>query len=115
MALYRYNAPGAKVSEGARESFLLPSMLAGLPAAYFCVKAFSETDLTEDLRKIDAPRLILHGDDDQIGADPSVSARRREAWCATPSSRCIPVRRTECEQRRPAFISEREASQKTHG
>ena len=41
MALYRYNAPGAKVSEGARESFLLPGMLAGLPAAYFCVKAFS--------------------------------------------------------------------------
>jgi len=41
-------------------------MMAGFPAAYFCVKAFSETDQTEDLKKIDVPTLILHGDDDQI-------------------------------------------------
>lgn len=41
-------------------------MMAGFPAAYFCIKAFSETDLTEDLKRIDAPTLILHGDDDQI-------------------------------------------------
>jgi non-heme chloroperoxidase len=41
-------------------------MLAGFPAAYFCIKAFSETDLTEDLKKIDVPTLIIHGDDDQI-------------------------------------------------
>jgi len=41
-------------------------MMAGMPAAYFCIKAFSETDLTEDLKKIDVPTLIVHGDDDQI-------------------------------------------------
>jgi non-heme chloroperoxidase len=66
MPFYGYNRPGAKVSEGVRESFWLQSMLCGLPAAYFCVKAFSETDMTEDLKKIDVPTLILHGDDDQI-------------------------------------------------
>ena len=55
-----------KISEGVRESFWLQGMLAGFPAAYFCVKAFSETDLTEDLKKMDVPTLILHGDDDQI-------------------------------------------------
>jgi non-heme chloroperoxidase len=66
MAFYGYNRPGAKISEGVRESFWLQGMLAGLPACYFCVKAFSETDLTEDLKKIDVPTLILHGNDDQI-------------------------------------------------
>ncbi len=66
MAFYGYNRPGAKISEGVRESFWLQGMLAGLPACYFCIKAFSETDLTEDLKKIDVPTLILHGDDDQI-------------------------------------------------
>ncbi len=63
---YGYNRPGAKVSEGVRESFWLQGMMAGMPAAYFCIKAFSETDMTEDLKKIDVPTLILHGDDDQI-------------------------------------------------
>jgi len=63
---YGYNRPGAKISEGVRESFWLQGMMAGLPASYFCIKAFSETDLTEDLKKIDVPTLILHGDDDQI-------------------------------------------------
>jgi non-heme chloroperoxidase len=63
---YGYNRPGAKISEGVRESFWLQGMLCGFPGAYFCVKAFSETDLTEDLKKIDVPTLILHGDDDQI-------------------------------------------------
>ncbi len=66
MPFYGYNRPGAKVSEGVRESFWLQSMMAGFPASYFCIKAFSETDLTEDLRKFDVPTLILHGDDDQI-------------------------------------------------
>ena len=66
MPFYGYNRPGAKVSEGVRESFWLQSMMAGLPACYFCIKAFSETDLTEDLKKIGVPTLILHGDDDQI-------------------------------------------------
>ena len=66
LPFYGYNRPDAKVSEGIRESFWLQSMMAGFPASYFCIKAFSETDLTEDLGKIDVPTLILHGDDDQI-------------------------------------------------
>jgi non-heme chloroperoxidase len=66
LPFYGYNRPGAKVSEGVRESFWLQGMMAGFPAAYFCIKAFSETDLTEDLKRIDVPTLILHGDDDQI-------------------------------------------------
>jgi non-heme chloroperoxidase len=66
MAFYGYNRPGAKISEGVRESFWLQGMMAGFPAAYFCIKAFSETDLTPDLKKFDIPTLILHGDDDQI-------------------------------------------------
>ena len=66
MPFYSYNRPGAKVSEGVRESFWRQGMMAGLPASYFCIKAFSETDLTPDLEKIDVPTLILHGDDDQI-------------------------------------------------
>jgi non-heme chloroperoxidase len=66
MPFYGYNRPGAKISEGVRESFWMQGMMAGLPACYFCVKAFSETDMTEDLKKIDVPTLVLHGDDDQI-------------------------------------------------
>jgi non-heme chloroperoxidase len=66
MPFYGYNRPEAKVSEGIRNSFWLQGMMAGLPACYFCIKAFSETDQTEDLKKIDVPTLILHGDDDQI-------------------------------------------------
>jgi len=63
---YGANRPGAKVSQGLRESFWLQSMQAGLKAAYDCIKAFSETDQTEDLKKFDVPTLIIHGDDDQI-------------------------------------------------
>ena len=63
---YGANRPGAKVSQGLRESFWLQAMLAGHKAAYDCIKAFSETDFTEDLKKFDVPTLILHGDDDQI-------------------------------------------------
>jgi non-heme chloroperoxidase len=66
LPFYGYNRPGAKISEGVRESFWLQGMQAGFPASYFCIKAFSETDLTEDLKRIDVPTLILHGDDDQI-------------------------------------------------
>ena len=66
MPFYGYNRPGAKVSEGVRDSFWLQGMMAGFPASYFCIKAFSETDQTEDLKKFDVPTLILHGDDDQI-------------------------------------------------
>ena len=66
LPFYGYNRPGAKVSQGVRDSFWLQGMMAGMPACYFCIKAFSETDLTEDLKKVDVPTLILHGDDDQI-------------------------------------------------
>jgi len=66
MPFYGYNRPGAKISEGVRESFWLQGMMAGFPASYFCIKAFSETDLTRDLQKFDVPTLVMHGDDDQI-------------------------------------------------
>ncbi|HJZ34230.1 MAG TPA: alpha/beta hydrolase [Hyphomicrobiaceae bacterium] len=66
LPFYGYNRPGAKLSEGVRQSFWLQAMMAGMPACYFCVKAFSETDMTEDLKTFDVPTLILHGDDDQI-------------------------------------------------
>jgi non-heme chloroperoxidase len=63
---YGANRPGAKVSQGLRDSFWLQGMVAGHKAVYDCIKAFSETDFTEDLKKFDVPTLILHGDDDQI-------------------------------------------------
>ena len=63
---YGANRPGNKVSQGLRDFFWLQGMLAGHKAAYDCIKAFSETDFTEDLKKFDVPTLILHGDDDQI-------------------------------------------------
>jgi non-heme chloroperoxidase len=66
LPFYGYNRPGAKVSQGVRDSFWMQGMMAGLPASYFCIKAFSETDQTEDLKKFDIPTLILQGDDDQI-------------------------------------------------
>src|SRR3984893_6618 len=66
LPFYGYNRSGAKVSEGVRESFWLQGMMAGFPAAYFCIRAFSETDQTEDLKKFDVPTLIMQGDDDQI-------------------------------------------------
>jgi non-heme chloroperoxidase len=66
LPFYGYNRAGAKVSDGVRESFWLQGMMAGFPASYFCIKAFSETDQTEDLKKIDVPTLIIQGDDDQI-------------------------------------------------
>jgi len=78
LAFYGYTRPGAKISEGVRDSFWLQGMMCGMPAAYFCIKAFSETDLTEDLGKIDVPTLILHGDDDQIvpiGASAMLSSK----------------------------------------
>jgi non-heme chloroperoxidase len=63
---YGANRPNAKVSDGLREAFWMWSMQVSFKAAYDCVKAFSETDFTEDLKKIDVPTLIIHGDDDQI-------------------------------------------------
>ncbi|MFZ2657738.1 MAG: alpha/beta hydrolase [Victivallales bacterium] len=78
LPFYGYNRPGAKVSAGVCESFWHQGMMAGLPASYFCIKAFSETDFTEDLQKFDVPTLIMHGGDDQIvplGASALLSSR----------------------------------------
>src|SRR6202047_2956319 len=77
-AFYGANRSGSKVSQGLRDSFWLQGMLCGFPAAYECIKAFSETDFTEDLKKFDVPTLIIHGDDDQIvpiGAAAMLSAK----------------------------------------
>ena len=63
---YGANRKGAIVSQGLRDSFWLQGMMAGHKAVFDCIKAFSETDFTEDLKKFDVPTLILHGDDDQI-------------------------------------------------
>jgi non-heme chloroperoxidase len=63
---YGANRPGAKVSKGLLDQFWLWSMQAGLKNAYECIKAFSETDFTDDLRKFDVPTLVIHGEDDQI-------------------------------------------------
>jgi len=63
---FGYNRPGAAASVGVVDSFWLQGMLGGVKAQYDCIKAFSETDFTADLRKIDIPVLVLHGDDDQI-------------------------------------------------
>lgn len=78
LPFYGYNRQGAKISEGVRESFWRQGMQCGFPGSYFCIKAFSETDLTEDLKKIEVPTLILHGDDDQIvpiGASAMLSSK----------------------------------------
>jgi non-heme chloroperoxidase len=75
---YGFNRPGAKVSQGLRDSFWLQGMIAGHKAVYDCIQAFSETDFTEDLKKFDVPTLILHGDADQIvpiGAAAMLSAK----------------------------------------
>jgi non-heme chloroperoxidase len=75
---YGANRPGNMVSQGLRDSFWLQGMLCGHKAAYDCIKAFSETDFTEDLKKFDVPTLILHGDDDQIvpiGASAMLSSK----------------------------------------
>jgi non-heme chloroperoxidase len=63
---YGANRSGAKISQGVLDQFWMVSMQAGLKNAYECIKAFSETDFTEDLRKFDVPTLVLHGEDDQI-------------------------------------------------
>jgi non-heme chloroperoxidase len=75
---YGANRKDAKVSQGLRDSFWLQGMMAGHKAVYDCIKAFSETDFTEDLKKFDVPTLILHGDDDQIvpiGAAAMISSK----------------------------------------
>lgn len=75
---YGANRPGSRVSQGLRDSFWLQGMQTGLRAAFACIEVFSETDLTEDLKRIDVPVLVVHGDDDQIvpiAASATLSAR----------------------------------------
>src|SRR5438445_11001373 len=77
-SFYGANRPGSKVSQGVCDSFWLQGMQAGFKGIYDCIKAFSETDFTEDLKKFDVPTLILHGDDDQIvpiGASAMLSSK----------------------------------------
>jgi len=100
MPFYGYNRPNAKISEGVRESFWLQSMMCGFPGSYFCIKAFSETDLTEDLKKFDVPTLILHGDDDQIvpiGASAMLSSKlvkgaKLEIYKGAPHGMCTTLK-----------------------
>lgn len=90
------NRPGVKVSEGLRDSFWLQGMQAGHKAVYDCIKAFSETDFTEDLKKFDLPALILHGDDDQIvpiGTSARLSSKlvrgaTRKVFAGAPHGMC---------------------------
>lgn len=66
MPFFGFDRPGAKVSEGMRQSFLIQGLQCSLKSAYACIKQFSETDFTEDLKKMTVPTLVIHGDDDQI-------------------------------------------------
>jgi non-heme chloroperoxidase len=86
---YGANRPGAAVSQGIRDSFWLWSMQVGLKGAYDCIKAFSETDLTDDLQRIDVPTLIIHGDDDQI-VPIDASARRSVELVADATLKVYP-------------------------
>jgi non-heme chloroperoxidase len=76
LPFYGYNRPGAKVSEGVRLSFTRQGLQASLPATYYCIKAFSETDQYEDLNKFDIPTMLLQGDDDQIVAYKAASEQQ---------------------------------------
>ena len=78
LQFYGYNRPNARTSQGVIDYFWLQGMMCGQKGAYDCIKAFSETDFTEDLKKFDVPTLILHGDDDQIvpiGASAMLSSK----------------------------------------
>ena len=66
LPFYGYNRPGATISQGVRDNWWRQGMMGGVKAHYDCIKAFSETDFTEDLKKIDVPTLVMHGEDDQI-------------------------------------------------
>jgi pimeloyl-ACP methyl ester carboxylesterase len=95
MPFYGYNKPDAKVSQGVRDSFWLQGMQASINGVYDCIKAFSETDFSEDLKKIDVPTLILHGDADQIV--PIDDASRLSAKLVKNSTlKVYPGRQTAC-------------------
>ena len=96
MPFYGFNRQGAVVSQGVRDAFWLQGMQAGHKSALDCIKAFSETDFTDDLRKIDVPTLVMHGDDDQIvpiGASALKAAKlirgaRLEVYPGLPHGMC---------------------------
>jgi non-heme chloroperoxidase len=92
---YGYNRPGAKESQGVRDTFWLQGMQCGIKNAYDCIKQFSETDFTEDLKKIDVPVLIVHGDDDQI-VPIDASAKTASNWSRMLRCWSTKVRRTAC-------------------
>jgi len=71
---YGYNREGAKISQGIRDNWWRQGMMGGIKAHYDCIKAFSETDFTEDLKSVDVPVLVLHGEDDQIVPFPTTGA-----------------------------------------
>jgi len=85
---YGFNRPGAKVSQGIIDNWWRQGMMGGAKAHYDCIKAFSETDFTEDLKKIDVPVLVLHGEDDQI-VPIADSACCRPSWSSMARSRPI--------------------------
>jgi non-heme chloroperoxidase len=93
---YGANRPDANVSQGLRDSFWLQGMQAGFKAVFDCIKAFSETDFTEDLKKFNVPTLVIHGDDDQIvpiGASALLSSKlieeaRLEIYKGAPHGLC---------------------------
>ncbi len=78
LPFYGYNRPGAKISQGVIQEFWLQGQMAGFPGAFFCIKAFSETDQTEDLKKFDIPTLIIQGTDDQIVPYTDASLRQHQ-------------------------------------
>ena len=83
---YGANRPGSTVSQGVRDDFWRQGMTGGLKCEYDCIKAFSESDLTEDLKRIDVPALLIHGDDDQI---VPIDASARRAVTLMPNARLI--------------------------
>ncbi|MNN20122.1 Non-heme chloroperoxidase [compost metagenome] len=86
---FGYNRPGARPSQGIIDSFWMQGMMAGHKNAYDCIKAFSETDFTEDLKKFDVPTLVLHGDDDQI---VPIQAAAQESAKLIPNARLLVYR-----------------------
>ena len=89
MPFYGYNKPGVKISEGVRESFWLQGVQSSIVGAYDCIKAFSETDFTEDLKKFDIPTLVLHGEADQI-VPIDISAKRSSKIIPNATLKIIP-------------------------
>jgi non-heme chloroperoxidase len=114
---YGANRPGSQVSQGLRDSFWLQGMIGGHKAMYDCIKAFSETDLTEDLKKFDVPTLILHGDDDQIvpiGASALLSSKvvkgaKLVIYKGAPHGMCSTLK-DRVNEELLAFIGERKAA-----